>query len=248
MTEPALEICNLVKHFGGVTASDDISLSIMANEIHAIIGPNGAGKTTLVSQLFGSLAPDGGKVRFKGKDITSLPTYKRSALGLARSFQITSLIMSMSVLDNVALAVQAHEGHSFKFWKPARKVETLRLRATEILQQIDLVERADSKVSALSHGERRQVEIAVALAGEPSLLLLDEPMAGMGAIESAQMVEILKQMKGEKTIVLIEHDMDAVFALADRISVLVYGRIIATGSPDEIRQNEDVRRAYLGEA
>jgi len=248
MTETVLEISNLSKQFGGVKATDNITLSIETNEIHAIIGPNGAGKTTLVSQLSGALQPDAGNIRFQGKDITSLPTFKRSALGLARSFQITSLIMSMSVLDNIALGVQAHQGHSFKFWKPARSIESLRSRAGEILEQIELTGRADSKVSALSHGERRQVEIAVALATDPVLLLLDEPMAGMGSSESAQMVQILKRMKGEKTIVLIEHDMDVVFALADRISVLVYGQIIATGSPDEIRQNKDVRRAYLGEA
>ncbi|VAV96730.1 ABC transporter, ATP-binding protein 1 (cluster 4, leucine/isoleucine/valine/benzoate) [hydrothermal vent metagenome] len=248
MTEPVLEICNLSKQFGGVKACDNVSLSITENEIHAIIGPNGAGKTTLVSQLSGGLQPDSGMVRFNGRDITSLPAYKRSAIGLARSFQITSLIMSMSVLDNVALGVQARDGHSFKFWKPARSVTKLRDRALEILQQIDLAEKAHSTVSALSHGERRQVEIAVALAGDPILLLLDEPMAGMGASESAKMVEILKRMKGEKTIVLIEHDMDVVFALADRISVLVYGRIIATGSPADIRRNSEVRQAYLGEA
>ncbi len=248
MTEPVLEICNLSKQFGGVKACDNVSLSITENEIHAIIGPNGAGKTTLVSQLSGGLQPDSGIVRFNGRDITSLPAYKRSAIGLARSFQITSLIMSMSVLDNVALGVQARDGHSFKFWKPARSVTKLRDRALEILQQIDLAEKAHSTVSALSHGERRQVEIAVALAGDPILLLLDEPMAGMGASESAKMVEILKRMKGEKTIVLIEHDMDVVFALADRISVLVYGRIIATGSPADIRRNSKVRQAYLGEA
>ena len=248
MTEPVLEICNLSKQFGGVKACDNVSLSITENEIHAIIGPNGAGKTTLVSQLSGGLQPDSGIVRFNGRDITSLPAYKRSAIGLARSFQITSLIMSMSVLDNVALGVQARDGHSFKFWKPARSVTKLRDRALEILQQIDLAEKAHSTVSALSHGERRQVEIAVALAGDPILLLLDEPMAGMGASESAKMVEILKRMTGEKTIVLIEHDMDVVFALADRISVLVYGRIIATGSPADIRRNREVRQAYLGEA
>jgi len=248
MVEPVLEMRNLTKQFGGVRACDDISLKILVNETHAIIGPNGAGKTTLVSQLSGGLKPDSGTVHFNGRDITSLPVHKRNAIGLARSFQITSLIMSMSVLDNVALGVQARDGHSFRFWKPARAVTKLRDRAMEILEQIELGDKAQSKVSALSHGERRQVEIAVALAGEPTLLLLDEPMAGMGASESSKMVDILKTMKGEKTIVLIEHDMDVVFALADRISVLVYGRIIATGSPDEIRQNNDVRRAYLGEA
>jgi len=248
MIEPVLEIKNLVKTFGGVKASDNISLKIHPNEIHAIIGPNGAGKTTLVSQLFGDLKPDAGSVRFNNKDITNLPVHKRSTIGLARSFQITSLIMSMSVQDNVALAVQARDGHSFKFWKPARTVGKLRDRAMEILGQIELADKAKSTVSELSHGERRQVEIAVALAGDPVLLLLDEPMAGMGASESAKMVKILKRMKGAKTIVLVEHDMDAVFALADRISVLVYGRIIATGSPQEIRQNQDVRKAYLGES
>ena len=248
MAETILEIKNLSKHFGGVTATDDVSLSIRKNQIHAIIGPNGAGKTTLVSQLCGSLQPDGGSVFFNGTDITSLPTHKRCALGLARSFQITSLIMSMTVLDNVALGVQAITGHSFRFWKPARQVESLRETAREILQQISFTDRADTIVSSLSHGERRQVEIAVALASNPSLLLLDEPMAGMGISESGQMIEILKTLKGKKTIVLIEHDMDAVFALADRISVLVYGQIIATGSPEEIRQNADVRSAYLGEA
>ncbi|HFC04333.1 MAG TPA: ABC transporter ATP-binding protein [Rhizobiales bacterium] len=247
MTDPVLEIRNLVKSFGGVKASDDISLQIKPQETHAIIGPNGAGKTTLVSQLSGGLKPDAGSIYFNGRDITGLPVHKRSAIGLARSFQITSLIMSMSVLDNVALGVQARDGHSFKFWKPARAARNIRSGARQILEQLGLADKAATKVSALSHGERRQVEIAVALAGKPLLLLLDEPMAGMGASESATMVEILKSMKGEKTIVLIEHDMDAVFALADRISVLVYGRIIATGTPADIRDNHDVRQAYLGE-
>jgi len=246
--DPILEIRKISKQFGGVIANDEISLNVERNEIHAIIGPNGAGKTTLVSQLSGNLAPDSGQILFNNKDITHLPAHQRAAQGLARSYQITSLIMSMSVLDNVALGVQACQGHSFKFWKPARSITSLRNRATEILQQIDFIGRGDDLVSALSHGERRQVEIAVALATDPQLLLLDEPMAGMGASESAQMVDILKRMKGEKTILLIEHDMDVVFALADRISVLVYGKIIATGAPAEIRANQDVRHAYLGEA
>ena len=248
MADPVLEIRNLEKHFGGVTATDHVSLSIEKNETHAIIGPNGAGKTTLISQLAGTLKPDAGAVFFNGQNITDLPEHKRSARGLARSFQITSLVMSMSVLDNVALGVQAHDGHSFKFWKPARKIARLREPAMEILRQLNLAERADVKVASLSLGERRSVEIAVALATNPTLLLLDEPMAGMGASESVEMVEILKSLKQHKSILLIEHDMDAVFALADRISVLVYGRIIATGTPFEIRANKDVREAYLGEA
>jgi branched-chain amino acid transport system ATP-binding protein len=248
MTEAILEISGLVKQFGGVRATDNISLAVNANELHAIIGPNGAGKTTLISQLSGGLAPDAGKVSFEGRDITRLAMHKRAGLGLARSFQITSLIMSMTVLDNVALAVQAHDGHSFKFWKPARTIDHLRKPALNILQQLECEHQANTLVGSLSHGGRRLVEIAVALATGPKLLLLDEPMAGMGAAESAEMVETLQKLKGEKTILLIEHDMDAVFALADRISVLVYGRIIATGPPDEIRGNDDVRQAYLGEA
>lgn len=247
MTRPILEITNLCKQFGGVRASDDVCLSVKNREIHAIIGPNGAGKTTLVSQLSGTVKPDRGHIRFKGRDITRLAPHRRSALGLARSFQITSLIMSMSVLDNVALAVQAHDGHSFRFWKPARSLTRLREPAREVLARVGFESRADDRVSALSHGERRQVEVAVALATQPDLLLLDEPMAGMGASESAGMVELLASLKGDKTILLVEHDMDVVFALADRISVLVYGKIIATGTVNEIRANEDVRRAYLGE-
>ena len=247
MSDVILKIDHLAKSFGGVRATDDVCLEVRRNETHAIIGPNGAGKTTLISQLAGGLKPDSGKVIFNGQNITNMPVQKRCHLGLARSFQITSLVMSMSVLDNVALAVQAQDGHSFKFWKPARSIQILRLPAMEILSAAHLDDKADTIVSALSHGERRQIEIAVALATKPSLMLLDEPMAGMGPSESANMVEMLKALNGNKSILLIEHDMDAVFALADRISVLVYGRIIATGTPQEIRENRDVRHAYLGD-
>jgi len=243
-----LAIEGLQKSFGGVVATDNVTLGIEAGELHAIIGPNGAGKTTLIAQLSGDLAPDAGHVVFDGKDITTVPTHRRSHFGLARSFQITSVFMGLSVIDNVALAVQAHDGHSFRFWQPATTQERLRRPALEVLAQVGLIDRADSIASALSHGERRQLEIAMALATNPSFMLLDEPMAGMGAEESAAMVNILNSLKGDKTILLVEHDMDAVFALADRISVLVYGRIIATGSPADIRQNADVRSAYLGEA
>lgn len=247
MTETMLDIQGLRKSFGGVIATDNVTLGVDTGELHAIIGPNGAGKTTLIAQLSGDLAPDAGHVVFDGKDITTLPTHRRSHFGLARSFQITSVFMGLSVIDNVALAVQAHDGHSFKFWEPATTQARLRKPALEVLEQVGLANRAGSIASALSHGERRQLEIAMALATNPSFMLLDEPMAGMGVEESAAMVNILRGLKGDKTILLVEHDMDAVFALADRISVLVYGRIIATGKPDAIRKNADVRSAYLGE-
>ncbi len=242
-----LQVSSLCKSFGGVAATDHIDLDVTKGEIHAIIGPNGAGKTTLISQLCGAVRPDSGAITFDGSNITAKPAHRRAKLGITRSFQITSLIMSMSVLDNVALSVQAHDGHSFRFLRAARKVKRLRDAAMEALQQVGLEARANDATSALSHGEHRQLEIAVALASEAELMLLDEPMAGLGPEESATMVSFLKSLKGKRTILLIEHDMDAVFALADRISVLVYGKIIATGSPDDIRNNEDVRHAYRGE-
>ncbi|MGB5214825.1 MAG: ABC transporter ATP-binding protein [Anderseniella sp.] len=248
MTETMLDIQGLKKSFGGVVATDSVTLGVDAGELHAIIGPNGAGKTTLIAQLSGDLRPDAGHVVFNGRDITTVPTHRRSHFGLARSFQITSVFMGLSVIDNVALAVQAHDGHSFRFWQPATTQARLRKPALEVLDKVGLASRAGTIASALSHGERRQLEIAMALATDPTFLLLDEPMAGMGAEESAAMVSILRSLKGEKTILLVEHDMDAVFALADRISVLVYGRIIATGKPEDIRKNADVRSAYLGEA
>ncbi len=242
-----LNISNLCKSFGGVTATDNVSLAVEPGELHAIIGPNGAGKTTLISQLSGALSPDSGSIIFKGTDITNRPAHARARLGITRSFQITSLVMDMSVLDNVALAVQARQGHSFRFLRPARSIRPLRDEALEMLDRVGLKARADDPTAALSHGEHRQMEIAIALASGADLMLLDEPMAGLGPQESTAMIEILKALKGERTILLIEHDMDAVFALADRITVLVYGRIIATGAPDEIRGNNDVRHAYLGE-
>jgi branched-chain amino acid transport system ATP-binding protein len=247
VADALLHVDGLSKRFGGVTASENVALAITPNELHAIIGPNGAGKTTLIGQLAGEIAPDAGSVRFADTDITALPTYQRSALGLARSFQITSLFLDMSVLDNVALAVQAHDGHSFRFWHPARKEEALRVPARAALARTGLAARADVPVADLSHGEHRQLEIAMALATKPRMLLLDEPMAGMGPEESARLVKLLRELKKEYTILLIEHDMEAVFALADRISVLVYGRVIATGKPDDIRVNPEVQRAYLGE-
>jgi len=247
MAEPVLKVTALNKSFGGVRATDNVSLEIEENELHAIIGPNGAGKTTLISQLSGSSYPDGGSIRFRGREIARQPAYVRSHLGLGRSFQITSLLMDMTVLENVMLAAQAHDGHSFRFWKPVRSDQGLRKTAMAAIDRVGLQGRVHDLASAMSHGERRQLEIAVALATGPELLLLDEPMAGMGVEESAAMVETLKGFKGKITMLLVEHDMDAVFALADRISVLVYGRIIATGTPADIRGNAEVRRAYLGD-
>ena len=242
-----LNVTNLYKSFGGVTATDNVNLAVEPGELHAIIGPNGAGKTTLISQLSGAMRPDSGVISFKGANITNRPAHARARLGITRSFQITSLVMDMSVLDNVALAVQAREGHSFRFLKPARSIRSLRDTGRETLARVGLEARADDPTAALSHGEHRQMEIAIALATGADLMLLDEPMAGLGPQESATMIDFLRSLKGDRTILLIEHDMDAVFALADRISVLVYGRIIATGTPDEIRGNDDVRHAYLGE-
>lgn len=242
-----LETRHLVKSFGGIRATDDLSLAVAQGELHAVIGPNGAGKTTLIAQLIGTLRPDSGQVLFRGQDITGLPTHRRAGLGLTRSFQITSLIQDMSVADNVALAVQARHGSSFRFLRPARSIATIRDRAREILGRVGLAQKADQTTSALSHGEHRRVEIAIALATEADCMLLDEPMAGLGAEESLRMVDLLRGLKGQHSILLVEHDMDAVFALADRISVLVYGHIIATGTPSEIRGNAEVQAAYLGE-
>jgi branched-chain amino acid transport system ATP-binding protein len=247
VAEALLKIDDLTKRFGGVVASDTISLEVPAGELHAIIGPNGAGKTTLIGQLVGEIPSDAGRIHFDGRDVTALPTYRRSQLGLARSFQITSLFLDFSALDNVALAVQAHAGHSFHFWRNARGEAELRAPARAALARVGLADRGDVLVSNLSHGEHRQLEIAMALATSPRMLLLDEPMAGMGPDESARMVQMLRELKRELTILLIEHDMEAVFALADRITVLVYGRIIASGSPEAIRANAEVRQAYLGE-
>lgn len=242
-----LTVSDLYKTFGGVAATDGVNLAIEEGEIHAIIGPNGAGKTTLITQLSGALRPDSGTIIYKGQNITSRPAYSRAKMGITRSFQITSLVMDMSVLDNVALAVQAQQGHSFRFLKPARSIASLREGANEVLTQVGLAARVDTATSALSHGEHRLMEIAIALASGADLMLLDEPMAGLGAEESARMVTLLDGLRGDKTILLIEHDMDAVFALADRVSVLVYGKIIATGTAHEIRHNDAVRHAYLGE-
>jgi branched-chain amino acid transport system ATP-binding protein len=242
-----LQVENLAKRFGGIVATDHLTFGVPEGELHAVIGPNGAGKTTLIAQLAGEREPDSGHIHFAGNDITSAPMYARSELGLARTFQITSLFLDLSVLDNVALAVQAHAGHSFRFWRSARSELELREPARAALDRVGLSARTHLPASALSHGEHRQLELAMALASKPRMLLLDEPMAGLGPEESARMVAMLRELKKELTILLVEHDMEAVFALADRITVLVYGRVIASGKPEEIRNNAQVRDAYLGE-
>ena len=241
-----LEVRGLTKQFGALRASDGIDFDVAEGETHAVIGPNGAGKTTFISQLAGNLRPDSGTVRFAGADITALPAPRRARLGLARSFQITSVYPEFSALHNVALAVQAHRGHSFRFWRDARTDPALIEPARKVLNEVGLSSRVNVLAANLAHGEQRQLEVAIALATAPRLLLLDEPMAGMGIEESKRMIALLSSLKRRHTIILVEHDMDAVFRLADRISVLVYGRVIATDTPEKIRANEEVRRAYLG--
>jgi branched-chain amino acid transport system ATP-binding protein len=247
MAEPLLRLDGLTRRFGGVVACDAISLDIPSGEFHAVIGPNGAGKTTLIGLLAGEVAPHGGTIRFADDDVTRLSIHRRSRLGMARSFQITSLFADCTALDNVALAVQAHAGHSFRFWRDARRDDRLRAPALAALARVGLAARAEMRVDRLSHGEQRQLEIAIALATRPRLLLLDEPMAGMAPDESMRLLAMLRELKGDVTILLIEHDMETVFALADRITVLVYGRIIATGDAAAIKLDAAVRDAYLGE-
>ncbi|TWT15789.1 ABC transporter ATP-binding protein [Reyranella sp. CPCC 100927] len=242
-----LQVRGLAKRFGGLVVTDDVDLDVHAGEIHALIGPNGAGKTTLINQLSGELAPDRGSVRLAGTVLDALSVGKRVRRGLARTFQITQLLADDTVLDNVALAVQARQGHSFRFLADARRDVGVREAAAGYVTQAGLGDRRDVPVADLSHGEQKQLEVAIALATEPKLLLLDEPMAGLGHSESRQMIDVLRTVKGRVAMLLVEHDMDAVFALADRISVLVYGRIIATGTAEQIRDNAEVRTAYLGE-
>jgi branched-chain amino acid transport system ATP-binding protein len=243
-----LRIAGLVKRFGGVAATDGLDLEVKAGEVHAVIGPNGAGKSTLIHQVSGALMPDAGTIAFEGRDVTRMPMHARVAAGVARSFQVTNVFARLSVIDNVALAVQARSGSSFGFWRPAIEEAAFFDEAARLLGRVGLGARANDAAAALSHGEQRRLEVALALATRARLLLLDEPMAGMDRTESAQLVALLADIRTESTLLLVEHDMDAVFRLADRISVLVYGRVIATGAPEEIRANADVRRAYLGDA
>jgi branched-chain amino acid transport system ATP-binding protein len=248
MAEPVLEIRDLRKSFGALKATDGVSLDLMPGEIHALIGPNGAGKSTLIHQISGSIRPDGGSVRFLGRDVSGLDMVGRARLGLGRSFQVSSLMPEFSALRNVMLAVQAKQGSSFRFLRPVMRDASLTGEAMAMLARVGLAARAAVPAAELSHGERRQLEIAVALALGPKAFLLDEPMAGMGPEGSLALTRFLDGLRNEAPILLVEHDMNAVFALADRISVLVYGRIIATGTADEIRNDPEVRRAYLGEA
>ena len=242
-----LTVSQLNKSYGGVRATDDLNLEVQTGELHAVIGPNGAGKTTLISQLSGNVFPDSGTISFDGIDVTHMAEHARPHLGIARTYQITSLIHSMSVIENLQLAIQAKQGHSFKFWKPYADKKDVRKAAYEYAARVDLGSRAEIQVANLSHGEQRRLEVAMALASDARLLLLDEPLAGLGPEEASDMISLLEKLKGQQTIILIEHDMDAVFTLADRISVMVYGHIIATGDPYHIRQNQDVQHAYLGE-
>ena len=247
MAEALLKARGLTKSFGAIRATDGLSLDVWTGEVLAVIGPNGAGKTTAVGQLSGELKSDAGTIHFEGRDISGFPMHKRAHLGLARSFQITSIFLRFTAEDNVAMALQAQDGHSFRFWKAARNDQKLRNPAREMLEEVGLADRADVAAANLSHGEQRQLELAMALATRPSMLLLDEPMAGMGLEDSSRMVDFLLKLKGRVTILLVEHDMDAVFALADRITVLVYGKVVATGTPEKIRTDPTVQKAYLGE-
>ena len=247
MTGPLLSVQGLSKRFGALAVSDDVSFDVPPGELHAIIGPNGAGKTSLINQLSGSLKSDTGSVHFAGEDITGLTVPERVRRGMARSFQITTILDGFSVLENAASAVQARSGSSFRFFAPAAREADLNDAAMAALARVGLADRARRRAGSLSHGEKRQLEIAIALATGARLLLLDEPLAGTGHEESAVLVALMRELKASHTIVLVEHDMEAVFALADRVSVLVYGRLIATGAPADIRSNPDVRAAYLGE-
>ena len=247
MAEVLLKVDRLQKRFGGVVATDGVTLEVTRGEVHALIGPNGAGKTTLIAQISGSLAPDAGRIVFDGADITSLPQHARVKAGLARSYQITSIFKRFSVAQNLALAVQARSGSSFAFWRPVARETALVDEARAIAAQVGLEARTEAVAGSLAHAEQRSLEVGLALATNPKLLLLDEPMAGMGPDESRRMIELIDRLRAKVSVLLVEHDMDAVFRLADRISVLVNGGVIATGTPDAIRINAEVKRAYLGD-
>ena len=247
MADQILEITGLNKHFGGIFATENVNLSIERGTIHAVIGPNGAGKTTLIAQLSGQLKPDSGNIEFDGRSIINDSVATRARMGIARSFQITSVVMPMTLLENVMLAVQGGSGHSFGFWSPVHRDRAMETAAMSSLAEVGLEDRARRTAANVSHGEQRQLEVAMALAMKPRMLLLDEPMAGMGKEEGAMMIDILKRLRGDMTILLIEHDMDAVFSLADRLSVMVNGHVIATDRVENIRANKEVQKAYLGD-
>jgi branched-chain amino acid transport system ATP-binding protein len=245
--QPVLHIEELRKNFGALVVTDGVTLDVRPGELHAVIGPNGAGKTTLINQISGFLMPKSGRILFNGRDITALPVHARAGLGLARSFQITSILPRFSALENVALAVQAHAGSSFRFFATASAETALNAPAREALEEVGLGNRAHVPAGELSHGEKRALELAIAIAMMPKLLLLDEPMAGTGREETDRLVALLSRLKGRFAMILVEHDMAAVFALADRISVMIYGRILASGTPDAVRRDPAVAAAYLGD-
>jgi len=247
MTEPILEIINLNKSYGALQATNDLSFTIQKGDIHALIGPNGAGKTTLVNQLTGDIFSDSGTILYKSEDITSLKDYKRARLGIARSFQITHIFENLTVAENMALSICANDGHNFRFWRNSLKSPVVQEKLTISLERVDLLHRADLIASYLSHGEKRQLEVGMALTGNPDLLILDEPMAGMGPGGTVEMSKLIRKLKSSVTILLVEHDMDVVFTLADMITVLVYGENILTAPPEDVKQNKEVRTAYLGE-
>ena len=247
MPEPVLVLRDLHKRYGGLSVTRGVSLDVRPNEIHALIGPNGAGKTTLIHLICGTVAPDSGQVIFAGLDVTALPFHRRARLGLGRSFQITSLIPGFSARDNVALALQGRRGSSFRFFGAASKDASLNQAALACLEEMGLAGQAATLAGVLSHGERRQLELAVACASEPRLLVLDEPLAGAGGEETERLIRLLSARRARCPILMVEHDMAAVFALADRISVLDGGQLLVTGTADEVRAHPEVRRAYLGE-
>jgi branched-chain amino acid transport system ATP-binding protein len=247
MSAPLLHVDNLVKRFGGLAATDHATLKVQPGEIHALIGPNGAGKTTLIHQISGALQPDEGRIVFDGADLTHMAMYARVQLGLVRSYQITRVFTRLTVQDNLALAIQAEQGRRFQFWHAARTESLRYARAAEVSERVGLQAQLKQPAGALSHGEQRQLEVGLALATSPKLMLLDEPMAGMGPEESERMVQLLQSLRGDTTLLLVEHDMDAVFRLADTISVLVSGQVLACGTAEQIKNNAAVKRAYLGD-
>jgi branched-chain amino acid transport system ATP-binding protein len=247
MAESLLRLQGLSKNFGSLVVTDDVTLDVQAGEMHALIGPNGAGKTTLINQISGLITPDAGAVLFAGADVTALPPQNRALRGMSRTFQISSILPGFAVLENVALAVQARSGSSFRFVGNAAAEPTLNIPAMAALEQAGIAHRAGARAGELSHGEKRALEVAIALAMQPRLLLLDEPMAGIGRDETERLVDLLLRLKGQLTMILVEHDMAAVFALADRISVLIRGRLLTTGSPADVRADPQVVAAYLGE-
>lgn len=247
MADPLLKTIGLNKQFGAVHATQALSFEVTKGHLHALIGPNGAGKTTLVNQLTGDIVPDSGTILFNNKDITRLKPHQRARLGIARSFQITHLFDNLTVSENLALSICCHSGHNFRFWQNSMKSKVVQEKLPEALARVGLSDRAELTAGSLSHGEKRQLEVGMALTGNPKLLILDEPMAGMGPGGTVQLSKLINSLKKSHTIVLVEHDMDVVFSLADQVTVLVYGEHVITGTPEEIRKNQQVRLAYLGE-